>query len=415
MAWEGVTAGERSRGVVSTRASAPSLGDGAENELDRYRVRIERLERRVLELQDERDAPRSSAAPKRELVIGARAILLVLALTGSVGLGAFLVVYAWQGLSLLLIAALLAVALSPGVEFFVRRGWRRGTAVLAVFICGLLLVSAALAVVIPGLIDQIGRFAEALPALAKGHGPLGFLERKYQVVEHAKSAVLAGDSAVSVVMGVASTALSGLVIAFLTFFMLLEGPVWVERLLGVAPKHVRPRVERVAAGISRTVAGFVTGNVLTALIAGGVAALVLTAAGVPYAVPIAVFVAILDLLPIVGPILILVLVGLVALTSGIVQTVVVVGVLFVYHQLEVYYLRPVIYGRTIELSPLAVLATVVIGTEMAGLLGAVAAIPIAGTIQVILAEIADHRACARRDSLLVAGGGESAAARIVVE
>jgi predicted PurR-regulated permease PerM len=388
---------------VSARSSTPSLGDGAEAELDRYRVRLEGLERRVLELQAERDAG-GRGAPRREVVIGARTVLLVLGLTGAVALGAGLVYFAWQALSLLLVAVLVSVALSPGVEFFVRRGWRRGPAVLAVFVCGLVITSAVTAVAVPALVDQITRFADGLPALAKGHGPLGFLERKYQVVEHAKAAVLAGDSAVSVVLGVAATALSGMVIAFLTFFMLLEGPVWVERLYGLAPDPIRPRVERVAAGVSRTVAGFVTGNVLTAAIAGCAAALVLTAVGVPYAVPIGVFVAILDLLPIVGAVLILALVGLVALTKGVLPTLIAVGVLFVYHQIEVYYLRPVIYGRTIELSPLAVLATVVIGTEIAGLLGAVVAIPIAGTIQVIISEIADHRASARRDSIVLTDG-----------
>jgi predicted PurR-regulated permease PerM len=406
---EGATTGEWSQGTTSTRSSTPSLGDGAAAELDRYRVRLEGLERRVMELQAERDAG-GAAAPRRELVIGPRAILLILGLTGAVALGAGLVYFAWQGLSLILIAVLFAVALSPGVEFFVRRGWRRGTAVLAVFVCGLLLVAAAVAIAVPALVDQVGRFADGLPALAQGHGPLGFLERKYQIVEHARHAVLTGDSAVGVVLGVASTALSGMVIAFLTFFMLLEGPVWVERILRLAPRPVRPRVERVAAGISRTVAGFVTGNVLTAAIAGTVAALVLTLVGVPYAVPIGVFVAILDLLPIVGAILILILVGLVALTEGLLPTIVAVGVLFVYHQIEVYYLRPVIYGRTIELSPLAVLATVVIGTELAGLLGAVAAIPIAGTVQVIIAEIVDHRASSRRESLVVPADGNGSLA-----
>jgi predicted PurR-regulated permease PerM len=403
---EGVTTGEWAPGTTSTRSSVPSLGDGAAAEFERYRLRVEGLERRVADLQAERDSGALSA-PRRELVIGPRAVLLVLCLTGAVALGAGLVYFAWQGLSLILIAVLFAVALSPGVEFFVRRGWRRGTAVLAVFVCGLLLVAGAVAIAVPALVDQVGRFADGLPALAQGHGPLGFLERKYQVVEHARHTVLAGDSAVGVVLGVASTALSGMVIAFLTFFMLLEGPIWVERLLRLAPQPVRPRVERVAAGVSRTVSGFVTGNVLTAAIAGVVATLALSLVGVPYAVPIGVFVGILDLLPIVGAILILTLVGLVSLTKGLLPTLIVVGILFVYHQIEVYYLRPVIYGRTIELSPLAVLATVVIGTEMAGLLGAVAAIPIAGTIQVVIAEIADHRACSRRDSRVVAANGDA--------
>jgi predicted PurR-regulated permease PerM len=66
----------------------------------------------------------------------------------------------------------------------------------------------------------------------------------------------------------------------------------------------------------------------------------------------------------------------------------------------VYYLRPVIYGRTIELSPLAVLVTVVVGTGLAGLMGAVAAIPVAGAIQAIVTELAAARAAGRQRDII---------------
>jgi predicted PurR-regulated permease PerM len=72
----------------------------------------------------------------------------------------------------------------------------------------------------------------------------------------------------------------------------------------------------------------------------------------------------------------------------------------VYHQIEVYYLRPLIYGRTVELSPLAVLVAVVIGAELAGLLGTLVAIPIAAGIQVLIAEIAKARSASRERELL---------------
>jgi predicted PurR-regulated permease PerM len=131
-----------------------------------------------------------------------------------------------------------------------------------------------------------------------------------------------------------------------------------------------------------------------------VAAVILLANGVPYAIPLGLLVAILNLLPIVGAILSMAILALVSLTQGTVAAIVVVGVYFVYHQFEVYYLRPVIYGRTVELSPLAVLVTVVIGTEMAGLLGAIAAIPVAGGIQVIICELLDARAAGRRRDIV---------------
>jgi predicted PurR-regulated permease PerM len=144
----------------------------------------------------------------------------------------------------------------------------------------------------------------------------------------------------------------------------------------------------------------VAGNVITAGIAGVLATVVLFATGVPYAIPLGLFVAFLDLLPIVGAILAIAVLGTVSLTQGLGPAIIVVGIFFVYHQLEVYYLRPVIYGRTIELSPLAVLVTVVIGTGLAGLLGAIAAIPIAGAIQAIVTEVAAARQAGRHRDII---------------
>lgn len=404
---EDLRVGETRPGDGAARAASRVAANGGLPPARHESLRLEQLEGRIAQLEAQLGASGADSAARREVLVLPRTVLLVLAIAAAAALCVAFVYFAWQAISLVLLAALAAVALNPGVEFFIRRGWRRGYAATAVFVCGFLFVAAGISLVLPALIDQISRFAAAMPALAKGQGPLGFLERKYQVVEHVQHALTASDSALNILLGIAGTAISGVAIAFLTFFMLLEGPVWVERLLGLAPRDVRPRVERVANGVSRAVSGFVTGNVLTAALAGVVAAITLYLAGVPYAVPLGLFVAILDLLPIVGPVLILVLVGVVALTKGVLPTIVVVGVLFVYHQIEIYYLRPVIYGRTIELSPLAVLVTVIVGTEIAGLPGALAAIPIAGSLQVVAAEIIDARACARRGTIVAprsAGG-----------
>src|SRR6185295_9765245 len=109
------------------------------------------------------------------------------------------------------------------------------------------------------------------------------------------------------------------------------------------------RVERIADGIYRTVGGFVSGNLVASFLAGLTTAAVLLATGIPFAIPLA----FLDLLPIFGMIVALVIMGAVAFSHSLVAGIVVVGFMFVYHQFEVYLLRPLIYGRTIELSPLA--------------------------------------------------------------
>jgi predicted PurR-regulated permease PerM len=193
------------------------------------------------------------------------------------------------------------------------------------------------------------------------------------------------------VKGVATTVIGAFLIVFLTLFMLLEGPAWRVRLMDLVPDRRRGSVERVGAGIYRAVSGFVVGNLLASFLAGLVATVILLVAGVPYAIPLGLFVAIIEVVPYLGPLVATVVMAAVALTQGLVPGLVVVISIVIYHLIEGHTLRPLIYGRAVDLSPLVVLIAIILGTEIAGILGALAAIPVAGAIQVILAELLQHR------------------------
>jgi predicted PurR-regulated permease PerM len=181
-------------------------------------------------------------------------------------------------------------------------------------------------------------------------------------------------------------------IIFMTFFMLLEGPVWVERFYGALPAESQPRWRKVGNEIYRTVGGYVTGNLLISLIAGGSTTIVLLILGVPYAVALGLIVAILDLIPLAGATIAAILIGIVAFLHSVPAGIIVVVFFVVYQQIENHVLQPVVYGRTVELSPLAVLISILIGAELAGILGALAAIPVAGSIQVLVVDWRRHRA-----------------------
>src|SRR2546429_9605421 len=115
--------------------------------------------------------------------------------------------------------------------------------------------------------------------------------------------------------------------------------------------------------------------------------------GVPFAVALGLIVAILDLIPLAGATMAAILIGIVAFLHSIPAGIVVVVFFILYQQVENHVLQPVIYGRTVELSPLAVLISILIGAELAGILGALAPIPVAGSLQVLLL---DWRAPPRR-------------------
>jgi predicted PurR-regulated permease PerM len=196
---------------------------------------------------------------------------------------------------------------------------------------------------------------------------------------------LGAGAALTVTKGVITAVVATLTIVFMTFFMLLEGPLWMDRLYGLVPEPKQPRWRKVGNDVYRTVGGYVTGNLLISLIAGVASGIVLWAAGVPFAVALGLLVALLDLIPLAGATIAAVVCVLVAIAASGTTAAVVVGVFFVaYQQLENHVIQPLVYGRTVQLSPLAVLVSVLVGAEIAGVLGALAAIPVAGTIQVLL-------------------------------
>jgi predicted PurR-regulated permease PerM len=109
--------------------------------------------------------------------------------------------------------------------------------------------------------------------------------------------------------------------------------------------------------------------------------------GVPFAVALGLVVALLDLIPLAGATIAAILVVLVALAAtGITEAIIVAAYFLVYQQLENHILQPLVYGRTVQLSPLAVLVSVLVGAQIAGVLGALGAIPVAGALQVIIVD-----------------------------
>jgi predicted PurR-regulated permease PerM len=150
------------------------------------------------------------------------------------------------------------------------------------------------------------------------------------------------------------------------------------------PDEKRPRWRRIGLEIYATVGGFVAGALTIATVAGITSAIVLSVLGVSYAIALALVVAFLDLIPLAGATIAAVIVSTVAfLDSGLTIGLVVLVWFVVYQQVENHLLYPVVYSRTVALSPLLILIAVLIGGSLAGILGALAAIPIAGTIQVL--------------------------------
>jgi predicted PurR-regulated permease PerM len=338
----------------------------------------------------------------------ARTVLLVVGILVSVGITLKVLWISRHVLAWVFIALFLALALNPAVDWLERRfGGRRGLATGIVMLLAIAAIAGIGALFIPTLVDQVSGFATKVPDylhdLTKGRGRLGFLQTKYHLVDKAREALHDGGAkklfgltgtAVAISKSVISAILGAVTIVFMTYFMLLEGPTWVERVFGLMRTESQTRWRRVGHNIYRTVGGYVTGNLFISLIAGVSTAIVLLIMGVPYWVALGLIVAILDLIPLAGATIAGIIIAIVAFLHSVPAGLVVVGFFVVYQQVENHLLQPVVYGRTVQLSPLAVLISVLIGAELAGVLGALAAIPVAGTLQVILVDLLRNRRAA---------------------
>ncbi len=346
--------------------------------------------------------------PERTVDFRPRTVLRVLLIVISVAIVLEVIWIARHVLSWVVVSLFLALALDPLVGWIERRGrLGRGAAIAVAYLLVLIVVVGIGWTFVPKLVDEVNGFVQALPSyvhdLTHGRGRLGFLERRYHIVEKVREQVQNGGAskvlglsgaAVSITKSVISIVAATITIVFLTFFMLLEGRSWVDRFYSLLPEASRPRWQRVGRDVYRTVGGYVTGNILISVIAGASITVVLLVLGVPYAVALGLLVAVLDLIPLAGATVAGIIVAVVAFLHSVPAGIVVVVFFVAYQQVENHFLQPVIYGRTVQLSPLAVLVSVLVGAELAGILGALAAIPVAGSLQVVIRDQLAHRQAA---------------------
>jgi predicted PurR-regulated permease PerM len=304
----------------------------------------------------------------------------------------------------ILVAGFFAIILAPAVDALERRlHLRRGLAAAIVFLIGVSLIIGMLYAFIRPVVDQVDQFIDQLPEYVddaqEGRGWVGELVDRYDLEEtlrenqnRLQDAVSgAGKPALAVVQSVFSTVAALLSILVLAFLMILRGPELTAGALALVSERYRERVRAVAADAAKAVSGYMLGNLLISLIAGVATYVMLKITRVPYAEVIALFVAFCDLIPLVGATLgAIPTIGLAFLhstTAGIVALVFYV----VYQQFENHVLQVSVMSKTVDVNPLTVLVSVLIGVELFGFLGALLAIPVAGILQVVVRNLYDER------------------------
>jgi len=325
-----------------------------------------------------------------------------------------------RALLLLVIVSLFAAAvLHPVVRYVQRLGLRRkvprvfgrGVSTLIVFGAAFLAVVAVVAALVGPVVNEATHFVVSLPHLVTdaqhGKGQVGHLVVRFHLLRFVESKQGNLETAIHDLsrpaLEIGKTVVSGLVsiatITFLSFFCLLEAPRMVRGVLDWVQPHRSDRIRIVLHDVGRAVMGYMLGNLLTSLVAGVVVGVALFVMGVSYVEVLAIWVALVDFLPMIGGLLAGVPTVIVAALHSLPAGLVILIVFLVYQEIENHVLSPLVMSRTVRLNPLWVLLAVLIGAELGdlvgsvfgGLVGALIAVPGAGAIQVIGKDLWQHR------------------------
>jgi predicted PurR-regulated permease PerM len=328
-----------------------------------------------------------------------RTIVRVFFTVAALAIGLYLLYMVRNVLGLVAIAVFLAIALGPAVDFFARRKIPRGLSILLVYLCiGFGVVGIGL-LVVPPIVTQVNAFADELPTYIKDaqkNETVRKYDRRYKIIDKLQKQAdqlpsKLGDAAgalQSVTVGVFSTLVQLVTVLTMTFFLLLDGGRVFNWVLGLFRPHHERAIREKSTEVYRAVAGYVAGALTIATIAGTTAWLTLTALGVPFAVPLAVLMAFLDLIPLVGATIGGIAIAIVTLFNDFPTTTIVWVVVFiVYQQIENNAIQPMVYRRTVDVQPLVVIISILVGSTLLGVLGALVAIPVAATVQILLRDV----------------------------
>ena len=341
-----------------------------------------------------------------------RTVVIAL-LTAAVVLGALFLIWQLRTFVGWFVAALfLAAVLNPAVNWLQRRH-RLIKRPLAIGLTYLGLVVALLLIVgifVPVLVDQINGLIKFVGGVANApEGPeqyikglanqngLGSVYEKFsdqlgnvrsQVQDLAKQVL---SSTPQVIAGAAGFVAALATVLTLTFFLILGSERYLNAGVGLFAETHRPLVRRLLTQSAGAVTGYVTGNLAISSICGVTTFIVLLVLGMPYAAALALLVAVLDLVPLVGATLggaLLVIVGLFVAPW---KAVVLLIYILIYQQVESSVLQPLVYSRAVHLNGLVILIAVLVGGMLLGIPGALLAVPVAEIIRIVVTDLLAYR------------------------
>ncbi len=305
------------------------------------------------------------------------------------------VVGAEQILVLIGLALFLAIGMEPAVSWLANHRFPRWLAVTTVFVIAFAAVGGFLAAAIPVLVEQATALVTKAPEYlrqAQDHNTfLGRLNERFHLQQAVESSLSSGSGLTGGVLGagkaVFGVVTDALILIVLTIYFVADLPRIRAAMYRLIPHSRRPRAILIGDNIFAKVGGYVLGNLAVSVIAGVLTLVWLLIFGVPYAALLAIAVAVLDLVPVVGSVIGGVLVSLVALTVSLPVGLATVGFFIVYRLVEDYLLVPKIIGNALKVPALVTVVAVLLGGALLGVIGALVAIPVAAAILLLAEEV----------------------------
>ncbi|MGH8914161.1 MAG: AI-2E family transporter [Acidimicrobiia bacterium] len=306
---------------------------------------------------------------------------------------------------MLFVSVFIAVAIEPPVHYLEKRGWKRGMATGLVFLVVILLLVVFLVSLAPLFIGQINDLIDALPGYIESVTQLAddwfgvelsteALQQQAaelpDVIAGAGGTILGG--LVSVTAGVAGFLFFATTVALFSFYMVAELPQLQRTLLSTMPEKRQREALHVWDVAVEKMGGYIYSRLILALVSATLASIFLTLMGVPFSVPLGIWVGVLSqFIPVIGTYLAAVLPAIVALSAKGVGTMAWVIVFFVaYQQLENYLIGPRITRKTMEIHPAVSIGAIIIGSQLLGPIGVILALPMTGIIQALISETRRH-------------------------
>jgi predicted PurR-regulated permease PerM len=321
---------------------------------------------------------------------GALGVLLALAIVHALAQARSVII-------LIVVALFLAVGLNPVVEALTRRGMRRGLAIAIVFVAVIGAFVGFGFAVLPPVIEQTQAFVKELPNYLddlRGNRTIRQFDNDYHVIEKAKAYVTGPDLGQRVfggLLGVGRIVLNAVFSAFslliMTLYFLAALPSMKRQAYQLVPASRRERVTLLTDEILVRIGGFVSGALTVAFIAAITSYVFLLILGLPYALALAVFVGLFDLIPLVGATIAAIVVSSLGFIDSLPVGVACVIFYVAYQQFENYVIYPRVMRRAVDVPAPVTVVAVLIGGALLGVTGALLAIPIAAAALLVIRQV----------------------------